>query len=97
MLTVRTTAPTAPYLRAVTLSTFDGSVWQPDSSDTVPVPADGPVFDAPAVDGDITLADWTTTVTVDQLDSRGCPSPIPPRRSRATPGTGSGCRRTAPS
>ncbi|WP_295783300.1 DUF3488 and transglutaminase-like domain-containing protein [uncultured Microbacterium sp.] len=77
VLTVRTTAPTAPYLRAVTLSTFDGSVWQPDSSDTVPVPADGPVFDAPAVDGDITLADWTTTVTVDQLDSPWLPVPYP--------------------
>ncbi|MFJ4038451.1 DUF3488 and DUF4129 domain-containing transglutaminase family protein [Microbacterium sp. NPDC090007] len=77
VLTVRTTAPTAPYLRAVTLSTFDGSVWQPDSSDTVPVPADGPVFDPPGVDGDITLADWATTVTVDQLDSPWLPVPYP--------------------
>lgn len=77
VLTVTTTAPSAPYLRAVTLSSFDGSVWQPDSSDTVPVPGDGAVFDRVGVDGDITLADQTTTVTVDQLDSPWLPVPYP--------------------
>ncbi|WP_295836927.1 DUF3488 and transglutaminase-like domain-containing protein [uncultured Microbacterium sp.] len=77
VLTVTTTAPSAPYLRAVTLSSFNGSVWQPDSSDTVPVPGDGAVFDRVGVDGDITLADQTTTVTVDQLDSPWLPVPYP--------------------
>ncbi|MGN7187965.1 transglutaminase TgpA family protein [Microbacterium enclense] len=77
VLSVRTTAPTAPYLRAVTLSRFDGSVWQPDSSDTVPVPSEGAVFEPVAVDGDITVADYTTTVTVDQLDSPWLPVPYP--------------------
>ncbi|BFM25984.1 DUF3488 and transglutaminase-like domain-containing protein [Microbacterium sp. che218] len=77
VLTVRTTGPTAPYLRAVTLSRFDGAVWQPDSSDTVPVPPDGPVFDRVGVDQDIALADWSTTVTVDQLDSPWLPVPYP--------------------
>ncbi len=77
VLSVRTTAPSAPYLRAVTLSRFDGSVWQPDSSDTVPVPAQGGVFDPVSVDGDVTLADYTTTVTVDQLDSPWLPVPYP--------------------
>lgn len=77
VLSVRTTAPTAPYLRAVTLSRFDGAVWQPDSSDTVPVPAQGEVFDPVAVDGDITVADYTTTVTIDQLDSPWLPVPYP--------------------
>lgn len=77
VLKVRTTGPTAPYLRAVTLSRFDGAVWQPDSFDTVSVPADGAVFDRVGVDGDITLADWTTTVTVDQLDSPWLPVPYP--------------------
>lgn len=77
VLTVRTTGPTAPYLRAVTLSRFDGAVWEPDSSDTVPVPSDGPVFDRVGVDQDIALADWSTTVTVDQLDSPWLPVPYP--------------------
>ncbi|MCY1718060.1 MULTISPECIES: DUF3488 and transglutaminase-like domain-containing protein [unclassified Microbacterium] len=77
VLTVRTTGPTAPYLRAVTLSRFDGAVWQPDSFDTVAVPPSGAVFDRVGVDGDITLADWTTTVTVDQLDSPWLPVPYP--------------------
>jgi len=77
VLTVRTTGPSAPYLRAVTLSRFDGAVWQPDSFDTVSLPQDGAVFDRVGVDGDIVLADWTTTVTVDQLDSPWLPVPYP--------------------
>jgi len=77
VLKVRTTGPTAPYLRAVTLSRFDGAVWQPDSFDTVPLPSDGAVFDRVGVDGDVALADWTTTVTVDQLDSPWLPVPYP--------------------
>lgn len=77
VLTVRTTAPTAPYLRAVTLSRFDGAVWQPDSSDTVPVPAEGAVFAPVTVAEGITVADYDTTVTIDQLDSPWLPVPYP--------------------
>ncbi|MBD8219535.1 transglutaminase domain-containing protein [Microbacterium sp. CFBP 13617] len=77
VLSVRTTAPSAPYLRAVTLSRFDGSVWQPDSSDTVPVRDDAPVFDPLIVDGEIAVADWTTDIDVDQLDSPWLPVPYP--------------------
>lgn len=77
VLSVRTTAPSAPYLRAVTLSRFDGAVWEPDTGDTVSVPADGPVFDPVAVDGEIAMADWTTDVVVDELDSPWLPVPYP--------------------
>ena len=77
VLSVSTTGPSAPYLRAVTLSRFDGAVWQPDASDTVPVPGDAPVFDPVQVDGDIAVADWTTTVTVGELDSPWLPVPYP--------------------
>lgn len=78
VLTVTTTGPSAPYLRAVTLSQFDGAVWQPDSSDTVTVPGgDAPVFDPVQVDGDIAVADWTTTVQVGELDSPWLPVPYP--------------------
>ncbi|MCC4250283.1 MULTISPECIES: transglutaminase TgpA family protein [Microbacterium] len=77
VLTVSTTGPSAPYLRAVTLSRFDGAVWQPDTGDTVGVRGDAPVFDPVAVDGDIALADWTTTVTVGDLDSPWLPVPYP--------------------
>lgn len=78
VLTVTTTGPSAPYLRAVTLSQFDGAVWQPDSGDTVTVPgADAPVFDPVQVDGDIAVADWTTTVEVGELDSPWLPVPYP--------------------
>ncbi|MCT2084945.1 DUF3488 and transglutaminase-like domain-containing protein [Microbacterium enclense] len=77
VLTVTTTGPSAPYLRAVTLSQFDGAVWQPDTGDSVTVPDDGPVFDPVPVDGDIALADWTTNVTVGELDSPWLPVPYP--------------------
>ena len=77
VLTVRTTAPTAPYLRAVTLSRFDGAVWSPDSGDTVPVSGDAPVFGPVEADAEIARADWTTDVTVDALDSPWLPVPYP--------------------
>ncbi len=77
VLTVRTTAPTAPYLRAVTLSRFDGAVWSPDSGDTVPVPDDAAVFAPVEADAEIARADWTTDVTVDALDSPWLPVPYP--------------------
>ncbi|KTR93283.1 hypothetical protein NS220_13025 [Microbacterium testaceum] len=77
VLTLQTTAPTPPYLRAVTLSSFDGSVWQPDRDDTVNVPGDGPVFDAPPVDSDIAVADYTTDISVGELDSPWLPVPSP--------------------
>jgi len=77
VLTLQTDAPTPPYLRAVTLSSFDGSVWQPDRDDTVNVPGDGPVFDAPPVDSDIPVADYTTDISVGELDSPWLPVPSP--------------------
>lgn len=77
VLSVRTTAPTAPYLRAVTLSSFDGAVWEPDTGDTVSLSGDAPVFDPVGVDADIALADWTTDVVVDELDSPWLPVPYP--------------------
>ncbi len=77
VLTLQTTAPTPPYLRAVTLSSFDGSVWQPDRDDTVNVPGDGPVFDAPPIDSDIAVADYTTDISVGELDSPWLPVPSP--------------------
>ncbi|MCJ1708586.1 DUF3488 and transglutaminase-like domain-containing protein [Microbacterium sp. VKM Ac-2923] len=77
VLSVRTTGPSAPYLRAVTLSRFDGAVWQPDSSDTVPLPGEGAAFDPVAVDEGITVADYDTTVTIDQLDSPWLPVTYP--------------------
>ncbi|MFV9426591.1 transglutaminase TgpA family protein [Microbacterium sp. S1037] len=77
VLTLQTDAPTPPYLRAVTLSSFDGSVWQPDRNDTVNVPDDGPVFAAPEIDPDIAVAQYTTDISVGELDSPWLPVPSP--------------------
>ncbi|MDQ1084787.1 MULTISPECIES: DUF3488 and transglutaminase-like domain-containing protein [Microbacterium] len=77
VLSVRTSGSTAPYLRAVTLSRFDGAVWEPDSADTVAVPTGGDVFGPVAVDEGIAVDEETTTVTVDQLDSPWLPVPYP--------------------
>ena len=77
VLSLDTTGPTPPYLRAVTLSRFDGAVWEPDRADTVNVPADGSVFSPPSVDSDISVAEYTTNITIGELDSPWLPVPSP--------------------
>ena len=52
---VRTDAATAPYLRATTLSRFDGSVWEPDRVRTVPLESELAARRGVAVDEDIRL------------------------------------------
>jgi MYXO-CTERM domain-containing protein len=76
VLTVRSTASSAPYLRAVTLSGFNGSVWQPDDSRTLPV-EDGAGFVDLEVAEDIEVAEHTTTVEIIDLDSPWLPVPYP--------------------
>ncbi|WP_223878480.1 transglutaminase family protein [Microbacterium radiodurans] len=75
VLSTRTNAPTMPYLRAATLSQFDGDVWEPDRGDTVPLSPEalGPVTAGP----DIRVTEYLTTVTIDQLNSPWLPIPGP--------------------
>jgi len=76
VLRVRTSAATAPYLRAVTLSEFDGDVWEPDRSRTLPLDAEealGPV----TVDEGIPLNEYSTIVEVQNLVTPWLPVSFP--------------------
>src|SRR3546814_4665546 len=56
---VRSDAPAPPYLRAVTLSRFDGDDWQPDRGLTASL---GEEFEPVAVDPDVPIVEYTATV-----------------------------------
>ncbi|HWM17276.1 MAG TPA: DUF3488 and transglutaminase-like domain-containing protein, partial [Microbacterium sp.] len=76
VLLVRSSAPAAPYLRATTLSQFDGDVWEPDRVRTVPLDSEDPLGSL-AVDDDIRLAEYITTVEVTNLASPWLPISYP--------------------
>jgi hypothetical protein len=76
VLQVRTDAGAAPYLRATTLSRFEGGVWEPDRVRTVPLDSElglGRV----AVGPDIRIAEYTTSVEVMNLASVWLPVSFP--------------------
>lgn len=73
VLRVRGAEGAPPYLRAVTLSTFDGQVWEPDrgSGEVLDDSAFGPV----TVDPDVPLVE--SNITVDIVDYRSPWLPVP--------------------
>lgn len=75
VLTTRTNAPSMPYLRAATLSSFDGRVWEPDRDETTPLTPEalGPVV----ADPDVRVTEYQTTVSITQLSSAWLPVPGP--------------------
>ncbi|MET0861684.1 MAG: DUF3488 and transglutaminase-like domain-containing protein [Microbacterium sp.] len=76
VLLVRSDAPTPPYLRATTLSQFDGAVWQPDNVRTVPLDGEVGLGGVPVGD-DVRLAEYVTTVEVTNLASPWLPVSYP--------------------
>ncbi|WP_336631079.1 MULTISPECIES: transglutaminase TgpA family protein [unclassified Microbacterium] len=75
VLTARTDAPQPPYLRVATLSLFDGEVWQPDRTRSVPL-SDGALEEVAAGEG-IRITEYRTNVAVSQLASTYLPVPFP--------------------
>lgn len=75
VLTVRTDAPQPPYLRVATLSLFDGDVWQPDRTRSVPL-SDGGLEAVAAADG-VRITEYRTNVAISQLASTYLPVPFP--------------------
>ncbi|MFE7844122.1 transglutaminaseTgpA domain-containing protein [Microbacterium sp. NPDC057407] len=76
VLRVRTDAPSPPYLRATTLSRFEGGVWEPDRVRTVPIDSDlglGRVTVGP----DVRVTEYTTSVEVMNLASIWLPVSYP--------------------
>ncbi|MFC8681348.1 DUF3488 and DUF4129 domain-containing transglutaminase family protein [Microbacterium ureisolvens] len=76
VLRVRTDAPSVPYLRATTLSRFEGGVWEPDRSQTVSLDSER-AFGEVDSDEDVRLGDYTAKVDVVNLDSPWAPVPYP--------------------
>lgn len=76
VLRVRTDAQSAPYLRATTLSRFEGGIWEPDQVRTVPLDSElglGRV----AVGPDVRVTETTTSVEVVNLASVWLPVSFP--------------------
>ncbi|MFT4137007.1 transglutaminase TgpA family protein [Microbacterium sp.] len=75
VLSMRTDAAALPYLRVVTLSRFDGTVWEPDRTATVPL-EDGALPEVRAADG-VEVVEQHTSVDIAYLSSAWLPVPFP--------------------
>lgn len=76
VIKVRTDAPAVPYLRATTLTTFEGDVWEPDRSQTVALTSDR-AFGKTDLNDDIDTTEYTTKIDVVNLDTVWAPVPYP--------------------
>ncbi|WP_214466311.1 transglutaminase family protein [Microbacterium flavescens] len=76
VLRVRSDAPSPPYLRATTLSRFEGGVWEPDRVRTVPLDSEFGLGSVTVAE-DIRLSEYTTDVEVVNLASVWLPVPYP--------------------
>jgi transglutaminase-like putative cysteine protease len=76
VLTVRSSSAITPYLRAATLSRFDGSVWEPDRPRSVPLDS-GEGLGSVTADPDIRIDEYTTTIEVKNLNSLWLPVAFP--------------------
>jgi len=76
VLRFRTDSPVPPYLRATTLSRFEGGVWEPDRVRTVPLESEFGLG-AVAVGTGVRLAQYTTSVEVVNLASVWLPVSFP--------------------
>jgi transglutaminase-like putative cysteine protease len=76
VMRVHTNAAEAPYLRATTLSRFDGAIWQPDRVRTVPLESE-PGLGEVDVDPGIRVAEYRTDVEVTNLSSIWAPIAFP--------------------
>jgi len=76
VLRLRTDGSSAPYLRAATLSTFDGKIWRPDSGRTAQLPGDGSLGGI-EVDEDVRVTRYTSNIEVLNLMSGWLPVAYP--------------------
>ncbi|MDN3442909.1 DUF3488 and transglutaminase-like domain-containing protein [Microbacterium sp. APC 3901] len=84
VLTVATTADTAPYLRLTTLSAFDGRVWEPDRGD---LQAQSEGFGPAEWTADIETAEQNTSIRVIRMSSSWLPVPYPATSVQGLPST----------
>lgn len=74
VMRLRTDSPTVPYLRATTLSRFEGGVWEPDRGQSVSLDSDR-ALGTIAVDPDIRLSEYLSNLEVVNLASPWAPVP----------------------
>lgn len=86
-LTYTTTASTGQYLKLASLDQFTGSVWKHRERDTKRLSSSsaiGPVF---GLSDAVKTTKFTTTVTIDNMQSRWLPVPYPPQDVKGLSGT----------
>ncbi|WP_159499157.1 DUF3488 and transglutaminase-like domain-containing protein [Microbacterium sp. 18062] len=76
VLRLHTSGSRAPYLRAVTLSTFAGEVWRPDEAEPEPI-GTGAGFGAVPTSSDVPLEQEETHIEVERLSTSFLPVPFP--------------------
>jgi transglutaminase-like putative cysteine protease len=74
VLTVATTAETAPYLRLTTLSDFDGRIWQPDRGD---LQSQSEGFGEPEWGEEVAVSESATSIRILRMSSAWLPVPYP--------------------
>ncbi|MFJ4222706.1 transglutaminaseTgpA domain-containing protein [Microbacterium sp. NPDC089695] len=84
VLTLATTADTAPYLRLTTLSEFDGRVWRPDRGD---LQAQSEGFGAEEWGSEIAVEEQSTSIRVIRMSSSWLPVPYPATSVQGIPAT----------
>ncbi|MDZ8200037.1 DUF3488 and transglutaminase-like domain-containing protein [Microbacterium sp. SSW1-59] len=76
VLRVYSTSPLPPYLRATTLSAFDGAVWLPDEDETRALSEEA-AMDRVSVPAEVRLEEYSTSVAIENLSSTWLPMPFP--------------------
>ncbi|MFT4229269.1 MAG: DUF3488 and transglutaminase-like domain-containing protein, partial [Microbacterium sp.] len=76
VLRMRTDAASAPYLRAATLSSFDGDIWRPDTGSAVALGSGEALRDL-GVAQDVRVTRYTTSIEVTNLMSGWLPVSYP--------------------
>lgn len=74
VMRLRTDSPTVPYLRATTLSRFEGGVWEPDRGQSVSLDSER-ALGTIALDPDIRLTEYLSNLEVVNLASPWAPVP----------------------
>nr|WP_201471342.1 DUF3488 and transglutaminase-like domain-containing protein [Microbacterium hydrocarbonoxydans] len=82
VLTLATSADTAPYLRLTTLSQFDGRVWEPDRGG---LQAQSEGFGPDEWSPDITTTEQNTSIRVIRMSSSWLPVPYPATSLQGVP------------
>ena len=76
VMRVRTDSPNVPYLRATTLSRFEGGVWEPDRAQSVSLDSER-ALGGIAVDPDVRVTEYLSSLEVVNLASPWAPVPYP--------------------